>query len=83
MRRLDTTERNLERALDIAEIKPRVRNLEKQAARVTEYKIVQESLKNNLREWYGFHWYKALHETKQIQQQLMSADLSGRQPEDN
>lgn len=76
LRRLDTTERNLERALDIiAEIKPRVRNLEKQAARVTEYKIVQESLKNNLREWYGFHWYKALHETKQIQQQLMSADL--------
>ena len=33
LRRLETTERNLERALDIiAEIKPRVRNLEKQAA---------------------------------------------------
>ena len=76
LRRLDTTERNLERALDIiAEIKPRVRNLEKQAARVSEYKIVQESLKINLREWYGYHWYKALRETNQIQQQLINADL--------
>lgn len=76
LRRLETTERNLERALDIiAEIKPRVRNLEKQAARVSEYKIVQESLKINLREWYGYHWYKALQETNQIQQQLMNADI--------
>lgn len=76
LRRLDTTERNLERALDIiAEIKPRVRNLEKQAARVSEYKIVQESLKINLREWYGYHWYKALRETNQIQRQLINADL--------
>lgn len=76
LRRLETTERNLERALDIiAEIKPRVRNLEKQAARVGEYKTIQESLKQSLREWYGYHWYKALHETNAIQQQLNAADL--------
>ena len=76
LRRLETTERNLERALDIiAEIKPRVRNLEKQAARVGEFKTVQESLKQSLREWYGYHWYKALSETNTIQQQLTATDL--------
>jgi|LSQX01.3.fsa_nt_gb chromosome segregation protein len=76
LRRLESTERNLERVLDIiAELKPRVRNLEKQAARVSEYKTVQESLKQNLREWYGFHWYKALRETNSIKDQLSSAQL--------
>ncbi len=76
MRRLETTQHNLERALDIiAEIKPRVRNLEKQAARVGEYKTVQDLLQQNLREWYGYHWFKALKEVNQIQQQLDSAEL--------
>jgi chromosome segregation protein len=76
LRRLETTERNLERALDIiTEIKPRVRSLEKQAAKVGEYKTVQESLKQSLREWYGYHWFKALKEVNQTQQQLNSADL--------
>ena len=76
LRRLSATERNLERVLDIiAELKPRVRNLEKQAARVSEYKTVQESLKHNLREWYGFHWYKALREANVIKEQLNSAEL--------
>jgi chromosome segregation protein len=76
LRRLETTERNLERALDIiAEIKPRVRSLEKQAAKVGEYKTVQESLKQSLREWYGYHWFKALKEVNQTQQQLNLADL--------
>ena len=28
-----------------------------------------------MREWYGYHWYKALRETNQIQQQLINADL--------
>lgn len=76
LRRLETTERNLERALDIiAEIKPRVRSLEKQAAKVGEYKTVQEALKQNLREWYGYHWFKALKEVNQTQQQLNASEL--------
>jgi chromosome segregation protein len=76
LRRLETTEHNLERALDIiAEIKPRVRSLEKQAARVGEYKTIQALLKQNLREWYGYHWFKALKEVNLTQQQLNSAEL--------
>lgn len=76
VRRLDLTERNLERALDIiAEIKPRVRSLEKQAARVIEYKTVQDLLKQSLREWYGYHWYKALRDVNQTQQQLQNSEL--------
>lgn len=76
LRRLESTERNLERALDIiAEIKPRVRSLERQAARVSEYKTVQESLKGSLRDWYGYHWFKALRDVNQTQQRLNSAEL--------
>ncbi len=76
LRRLETTERNLERALDIiAEIKPRVRSLEKQAAKVGEYKTVQDALKQNLREWYGYHWFKALKEVNQTQQLLNASEL--------
>lgn len=76
LRRLEATEHNLERALDIiAEIKPRVRSLEKQAAKVGEYKTVQVLLKQSLREWYGYHWFKALKEVNQTQQQLNAAEL--------
>ncbi|MBP7212985.1 MAG: chromosome segregation protein SMC [Anaerolineaceae bacterium] len=76
VRRLELTERNLERALDIiAEIKPRVRSLEKQAARVIEYKTVQDLLKQSLRDWYGYHWYKALRDVNQTQQKLQNAEL--------
>jgi len=79
LRRLDATRRNLERALDIiAEIKPRLRSLEKQAARVGEYKAVQESLKSSLRDWYGYHWYKALKEVNQTQQLLQAAEMDRR-----
>lgn len=38
LRRLETTNRNLDRAMDISdEIRPRLRNLERQAQRATEY----------------------------------------------
>jgi len=76
LRRLESTERNLERALDIiAEIKPRVRSLERQAAKVGEYKNIQDSLKQSLREWYGYQWFKALKEVNQTQHQLDNAEL--------
>ena len=76
LRRLESTERNLERALDIiAEIKPRVRSLERQAAKVGEYKTIQDSLKQSLREWYGYQWFKALKEVNQTQHQLDNAEI--------
>lgn len=74
LRRLETTQRNLERASDIVdEIRPRLRSLEKQAVRVSEFKTVQESFKLNLRDWYGYHWFRSQDEIAVIQKQLESA----------
>ena len=75
LKRLETTQRNLERAMDIIdEIKPRLRSLEKQAARVGEYKKVQESLQEKLREWYGYHWFKAQEEIAKLKVELEGAE---------
>ena len=77
LRRLETTQRNLERVSDIIdEIKPRLRNLEKQSARMGEYKLVQENLKNNLREWYGYQWVVAQSQLENNRQLLMEAEAS-------
>jgi chromosome segregation protein len=58
LRRLDTTKRNLERVQDIlAELRPRMRSLERQAKRAQTYEQVQDDLKSVLRIWYGYHWY--------------------------
>ncbi|MGV8050473.1 MAG: chromosome segregation protein SMC [Anaerolineaceae bacterium] len=77
LKNLETTERNLERATDIVdEIKPRLRALEKQASKVSEYKLVQESLQKNLREWYGYHWFKALEEVSLSKAELEVAQTS-------
>jgi chromosome segregation protein len=57
LRRLETTERNLERVQDIlAELKPRLRSLEKQAKRAEEFEQVRKDLRESLRLWYGYHW---------------------------
>ena len=73
LRRLETTQRNLERVLDImAELEPRLRTLGRQAKRAQEYSRLQEDLHVLLREWYGYHWHKAqkeLAESREIQRQ--------------
>lgn len=66
LRRLDTTRRNLDRALDIlAELEPRLRSLERQAARAQEYAQVQADLRLLLREWYGYHWHRTQRDLAQ------------------
>jgi chromosome segregation protein len=63
LRRLEATERNLDRVLDIlSELEPRLKSLERQARRAQEYRQVQEDLRALLREWYGFHWQRVGHE---------------------
>jgi len=63
LKRLDTTMRNLERVLDImSELEPRLRSLERQAKRASEYSRAQADLKVILREWYGHHWHRAQQE---------------------
>jgi chromosome segregation protein len=72
VRRLETTERNLERVLDIlAELEPRLRSLERQARRAIEFSRAQADLKVLLRDWYGYHWHRA-------QQELTDAQVSVR-----
>jgi chromosome segregation protein len=69
IKRLEATRRNLDRILDIlAEIKPRLRSLERQAAKTAEYKRLQTDLKYNLREWYGYYWFNAQDELRSTQQ---------------
>jgi len=80
-RRLEATRRNLERVEDImTELKPRLKSLERQARRAAEYDQVEIDLKVLLREFYGFHWYKAqrnLNNTREeagIQETLYKSD---------
>ncbi|HEY5728414.1 MAG TPA: chromosome segregation protein SMC [Anaerolineales bacterium] len=63
LKRLENTRRNLERVLDImSELEPRLRSLERQAKRASEYSRAQADLEIILREWYGYHWHKAQQE---------------------
>ncbi len=57
--RLDATRRNLERVLDIlGELEPRLKSLERQAARAIEYDRIKADLQILLRDWYGYHWHR-------------------------
>ena len=68
LRRLENTQRNLERVLDIlAELEPRLRGLERQAKRAQDYLQVQADLKLVLREWYGYHWHRSQMDLSEAQ----------------
>ena len=59
LNRLEQTRRNLERVQDIlSELEPRLKSLEKQAARVIEYERTKADLRLLLREWYGYQWQR-------------------------
>ncbi len=61
LRRLEATRHNLERVHDIvAELRPRLRSLEKQAERARNYEQVKTDLESALRTWYGHHWHRML-----------------------
>ncbi len=75
LRRLEITRRNLDRVKDIlAELKPRLRSLQRQSRRAREYEQVKTDLEVLLREWYGYHWHRA-------QQNLTAAREITRQQE--
>ncbi len=69
LRRLENTQRNLERVLDIlAELEPRLRLLERQAKRAQEYGQVKADLHLVLREWYGYHWHRSQKDLSEAQE---------------
>jgi chromosome segregation protein len=60
LRRLEATQRNLDRVQDIlAELEPRLKSLERQAKRAREFAQVQSDLRLLLLDWYGYHWHRA------------------------
>lgn len=60
LRRLETTQRNIERVQDIlSELRPLLRSLERQAEKAREYERMKTDLRIILREWYGYHWHLA------------------------
>ncbi len=74
LKRLENTERNLERVQDImAELEPRLKTLERQARRAKEYGAAQADLRAVLREWYGYHWHKAQDQLREAQGQVKAA----------
>lgn len=80
LRRLETTQRNLERVLDImAELEPRLRTLERQSRRAREYGQMQEDLHVLLREWYGYHWHKAQKELAENREILRQQEAHQRE----
>ena len=76
LKRLETTQHNLERVQDImAELEPRLKSLERQAKRAIEYSRVQNDLRVLLLDWYGYHWHHAqveLNETREVVKQQES-----------
>lgn len=69
LRRLDHTQRNLERVEDIlAELEPRLRSLERQAQKAREYERVKDELRSILLEWYGYHWHRGQGELRQAKE---------------
>src|SRR3990172_1117602 len=74
LRKLEATQRNLERVLDIlAEIKPRLRSLERQAQRARDFHLVKDDLHAMLKVWYGYHWHRAV---EAVEQAKAEADLT-------
>jgi chromosome segregation protein len=73
LRKLDETQRNLERVHDIiTEIEPRLKRLQVQADRTQEHRELSAHLEQLLRTWYGYQWGRAtrsLDQAKQVAQE--------------
>jgi chromosome segregation protein len=76
LRRLDKTQRNLERIQDIlAEIQPRLRSLERQARRAQQHEQIKKDLRVLLMEWYGYHWHQKQEELAKTYKNVRSREL--------
>ncbi len=75
LRRLDETHRNLQRVHDIlAELRPRVTSLKRQATRTQTYEQVSTDLHELLRIWYGYRWEHIKAELRGARQAATTAD---------
>ncbi|MCP4417249.1 MAG: chromosome segregation protein SMC [Chloroflexi bacterium] len=75
LRRLQETQRNLQRIHDIlAEIQPRLRSLKRQATRAQNYEQLTADLQNLLRTWYGYRWEQAKVEIRRARETAVSSE---------
>ncbi len=76
LKRLETTQRNLDRVQDImAELEPRLRTLERQARRAIEFGQAQADLRVLLLDWYGYHWHHAQEELSEIRETVRQQEI--------
>jgi chromosome segregation protein len=76
LRKLDETQRNLERARDIlTEIGPRLRALQRQSERSQQYERLAGELRDLQRTWYGYHWGRA-QQTLHVARQTADAQMA-------
>ncbi|MGD8822901.1 MAG: AAA family ATPase, partial [Anaerolineales bacterium] len=77
LRRLDTTRRNLDRVQDIlAELRPRLRSLDRQVKRAKDYEQVKQDLDDSLRQWYGYHWYRLIDKVQHARLEAEANELN-------
>lgn len=75
LRRLQETQRNLQRVHDIlAEIRPRLNSLRRQATRAQNYEQISVDLQNLLRIWYGYRWEQAKKEIRRVRETAASSE---------
>ncbi len=69
LRRLEETQRNLQRVHDILEeLRPRVASLRRQATRTRNFEQISADLRELLRVWYGYKWEQAKSELRAARQ---------------
>ncbi|MFQ5399060.1 MAG: chromosome segregation protein SMC [Anaerolineae bacterium] len=80
LRRLEETRRNLERVHDIlAEIRPRLTSLKRQATRARNYEQIAADLRHLLRIWYGYRWEQAKEEVRLARQRAAATESAWRE----
>ncbi|MBM3189138.1 MAG: chromosome segregation protein SMC, partial [Chloroflexi bacterium] len=76
LRRIEETERNLERVGDIlAELRPRAGRLRRQADRAEEQRLLAQDLYQLQRIWYGYQWQRRYREVARAREELAQATL--------
>ena len=77
LRRLEETQRNLQRVYDILEeLRPRVTSLKRQATRTRNYEQISADLRELLRVWYGYKWEQAKHDLRDARRAATTAESS-------
>ena len=75
LRRLEETQRNLQRVHDILEeLRPRVSSLRRQATRTRNYEQISADLRELLRVWYGYKWEQAKSDLRSARNNAAAAE---------